>query len=72
MTEAQFHEFAESLKPVLQEDMVLFAMVDGEEVGFSLVLPNLPEAFQKSGGLRYPWQYVQPWWHVPRVRSASF
>jgi GNAT superfamily N-acetyltransferase len=71
-TEAQFREFAESLKPVLQEDMVLFAMVDGKEVGFSLALPNLAEAFAKSGGLRYPWNYLQLWWHAPRVRSASF
>ena len=71
-TEAQFHEFAESLKPVLQEDMILFAMVDGQEVGFSLALPNLAEAFAKSGGLRYPWHYLQLWWHTPRVRSASF
>ena len=72
MTEVQFREFAESLKPVLQEDMILFAMVDGVEVGFSLALPNLAEAFQKSGGLRYPWQYLQLWWHAPRVQSASF
>jgi GNAT superfamily N-acetyltransferase len=71
-TEAQFREFAESLKPVLQEDMILFAMVDGKEVGFSLALPNLAEAFAKSGGLRYPWNYLQLWWHAPRVKSASF
>ena len=72
MTEAQFREFAESLKPVLQEDMILFAMVDGQEVGFSLALPNLAEAFHRSGGLRYPWNYLQLWWHARRVKSASF
>jgi GNAT superfamily N-acetyltransferase len=72
MTEGQFREFAESLKPVLQEDMILFALVDGEEVGFSLALPNLAEALQKSGGLRYPWQYLQLWWHTTRIHSATF
>ncbi len=72
MTDAQFREFAESLKPVLQEDMILFGMVDGEEVGFSLALPNLAEAFHHSGGLRYPWNYLQFWWHARRIRSASF
>lgn len=71
-TDAQFREFAESLKPVLQEDMVLFAMVDGKEVGFSLALPNLAEAFAKAGGLRYPWNYLQLWWQAPRINSASF
>jgi GNAT superfamily N-acetyltransferase len=71
-TEAEFRELAESLKPVLQEDMVLFAMVDGKEVGFSLALPNLAEAFAKCGGLRYPWNYLQLWWHLPRIKSASF
>jgi GNAT superfamily N-acetyltransferase len=72
VTEAQFREFAQSLKPVLQEDMILFALVDGEEVGFSLALPNLAEAFHRSGGLRFPWNYLQLWWHAPRVQSASF
>lgn len=72
MTDAQFREFAESLKPVLQEDMILFGMVDDEEVGFSLALPNLAEAFHRSGGLRYPWNYLQLWLHARRVRSASF
>jgi GNAT superfamily N-acetyltransferase len=72
MAEAQFREFAKSLQPVLHEDMILFAMVDGEEVGFSLALPNLAEAFHRSGGLRFPWNYLQLWWHAPRVRSASF
>lgn len=72
MTEAQFRGFAESLKPVLQEDMILFAMVDGEEVGFALALPNLAEAFLHTGGLRYPWNYLQLWWRAPRVRSGSF
>jgi GNAT superfamily N-acetyltransferase len=71
-TEAQFREFAENLRPILKEDMVLFAMVDGVEVGFSLALPNLAEAFSKSGGLRYPWNYLQLWWYAPRVKSASF
>jgi GNAT superfamily N-acetyltransferase len=72
MTEAQFREFAQSLLPVLQEDMILFALVDGEEVGFSLALPNLAVAFHRSGGLRYPWNYLQLWWYAPRVHSASF
>ncbi len=71
-TEAQFREFAESLRPVLREDMVLFALVDGREVGFSLALPNLAEAFAKCNGLRYPWNYLQLWWYAPRVKSASF
>lgn len=38
-----------NLLPILHEDLVLFAMVDGREVGVTLVLQNLAEAFQRWG-----------------------
>jgi GNAT superfamily N-acetyltransferase len=72
VTEGEFRKYVEELRPVLDPEMVVFLLVDGQEVGFGLALPNLAEAFQRCGGLRYPWQYAQLWWAMRRVRSVSF
>ena len=72
MAEDELRRFAESLRPILAEDLVWFALVDGQEVGFSLAVPNVAEAFHRCGGLRYPWQYLQLAWAMRRIRSVSF
>lgn len=72
VTEEEFRRFVRELLPVLKEDLVLFALVDGKEVGFSLSLPNLAEAFHVCGGLRYPWQYLQLWWGTKHIKGVSY
>ena len=72
MGEDELRRFANSLKPILDEELIWFAMVDGREVGFSLAIPNAAEAFHRCGGLRYPWQYLQLAWALRRIRSVSF
>ncbi len=72
VAEDEFRRFVQELIPVLQEDMVLFALVDGREVGFSLALPNLAEAFKVCGGLRYPWQYPLLWLGMRRITGVSY
>jgi GNAT superfamily N-acetyltransferase len=53
-------------RDIIDPDLVLFAEVDGEAVGWFPGLPNLHEHFQRADGLRYPWNYVQLWWHMRR------
>jgi GNAT superfamily N-acetyltransferase len=72
VAEDEFRRFVHELTPVLHEDLVLFALADGKEVGFSLALPNLAEAFRACGGLRYPWQIVGLWWGRRRIRGVSY
>lgn len=72
MTEDELRRFADSLRPILVEDLIWFACVDGTEVGFSLAVPNAAEAFRRVGGLRYPWQYLHLAWAMRRIRSVSF
>jgi GNAT superfamily N-acetyltransferase len=57
------------LRPFLDiadPELVLFAEVDGETVGWFPGLPNLNEPFQHANGLRYPWDYLRLWWHMQR------
>jgi GNAT superfamily N-acetyltransferase len=72
VTEGEFRKYVQELLPVLDPEMVLFALVDGKEVGFALAIPNLAEAFQKSGGLRHPWDYGRLWWTTKHIKSVSF
>ncbi len=52
-----FRDFAD-------RDLILFADVGGETVGFLPGLPNYNEALIHANGLRYPWDYVKLWWHM--------
>jgi len=72
LTEGELSTFVEDLMPVLDEELALFALADGQEVGFALVIPNVAEAFGKSGGLRHPWNYAQLWWSSRHLKSVSF
>jgi GNAT superfamily N-acetyltransferase len=47
-------------------DLILFAEVDGEAVGWFPGIPNLNEALIHANGLRYPWDYARLWWAMRR------
>jgi GNAT superfamily N-acetyltransferase len=42
-------------------ELVLFAEVDGETVGWLPAVPNMNEWFIHANGLRYPWDYARLW-----------
>jgi GNAT superfamily N-acetyltransferase len=68
----EFRTQAESLKSILDPELVFIAEIEGRTVGFALGLPNIMEALLHANGLRYPWDYL----HLLRARrnihSASF
>jgi GNAT superfamily N-acetyltransferase len=47
-------------------DLILFAEVDGEAVGWFPGIANLNEALIHANGLRYPWDYLKLWWFMRR------
>ncbi len=53
-------------RDIVDPELVLFAEVDGETVGWLPGIPNLNEAFIHANGLRYPWDYVRLLWHMRR------
>jgi GNAT superfamily N-acetyltransferase len=61
-----FAAHAEALRAIMDPDLVIFGLVDGEPVGWALGLPNLNEAVQKANGLRYVWDYPRLWWYAHR------
>ncbi len=48
----------EPFKNIADPELILFAEIEGETVGFFPGIPNLNEAFIHTNGLRYPWNYL--------------
>lgn len=72
LTRDEWSRFVEALRPLLDEDLILFAEVGGEPVGWALALPDVNQAFMHAGGGRYPWHFAKLWWHSRRIKVASF
>ena len=60
----QLETFLEPLRKIADPELILFADVNGETVGFLPGLPNLNEALIHANGLRYPWDYLSLLWHM--------
>ncbi len=60
----------EPFKTIADPNLILFAVVDGETVGFLPGLPNLNEIFIDVNGLRYPWDYLKLLWLMKRRDPA--
>jgi GNAT superfamily N-acetyltransferase len=48
----------DKFRQIVDPDLVLFADVDGETVGWFPGIPNINEALIHANGLRYPWNYL--------------
>jgi GNAT superfamily N-acetyltransferase len=53
-----------SFRQIADPELILFAEVKGETVGWFPGVPNLNEAFQHANGLRYPWDYLKLAWYM--------
>jgi hypothetical protein len=59
------------LKPIVYEDLIRIAEVDGEPVAFMMTLPNLNERIAGFGGSLFPFNWAKLlWWlRAPKVRA---
>jgi GNAT superfamily N-acetyltransferase len=51
-------------------ELVLFAEVGGETVGWLPAVPNMNEWFIHANGLRYPWDYARLWLRMRRKTES--
>jgi len=72
LTEAETEAMATELKPILPDDFVQIAEVDGEPVGFIVLLPNINEALRGLNGRLFPFGWARLLWRlkVKGVRST--
>jgi GNAT superfamily N-acetyltransferase len=57
-------------RDIADPELVLFADVAGETVGWLPGIANLNEAFAHVNGLRYPWNYLALLWHMRRQTES--
>lgn len=57
-------------RQIADPELILFADVDGETVGWLPGIPNLNEVFIRVNGLRRPWDYAKLWWLMRRPTAS--
>jgi GNAT superfamily N-acetyltransferase len=71
LTPAEIAYAGKKLKPIVFEDLIRIAEVDGEPVAFMMTLPDMNEALKGMGGRLFPfgWAKLLWWLRAPKVRT---
>jgi hypothetical protein len=59
------------LRPIVYEDLIRIAEVDGEPVAFMLVLPDLNEFTREFGGRLFPFNWLKLLWNLKNPRTRT-
>jgi GNAT superfamily N-acetyltransferase len=71
LTEPEIRDVGVKLKPIVFNDLIRIAELDGRPVAFMITLPDLNEAIKPLGGrlLPFGWARLLLWLRRPRVRT---
>ncbi len=71
ITDSEIAHVGKKLKPIVYEDLIRIAEVDGEPVAFMMTLPDLNEKLKGYGGSLFPFNWTKLlWWlRAPKVRT---
>lgn len=71
LTDHEIAHVGKKLKPIVFEDLIRIAEVDGEPVAFMIVLPDINEKLAGFGGALFPFNWARLlWWlRKPQVRT---
>ncbi|MXO65041.1 N-acetyltransferase [Altericroceibacterium endophyticum] len=70
-TETEKAHIGKKLKPLVREDLIMIAELDGDPVAFMITLPNANEPIARIGGklLPFGWLKMLRWLRNPQVRT---
>ncbi|GGE78517.1 N-acetyltransferase [Sphingomonas prati] len=71
LTDAEIAYAGKKLKPVVFEDLIMIAEVEGEPVAFMMTLPDLNELTADLNGRLFPFNFAKLLWRLrkPKVRT---
>ena len=71
LTDPEVEEVGRKLKPIVFEDLIYIAEVEGEPVAFMITLPDLNEAIRPLKGALFPfgWAKLLLWLRRPKART---
>jgi hypothetical protein len=72
LTEAEIAYAGKKLKPIIYNELVRIAEIDGEPVAFMITLPDINELIKDLNGELFPFGFVKLLWRLrnPRVKRA--
>ncbi|MDY6875719.1 MAG: N-acetyltransferase [Chloroflexota bacterium] len=71
MGEQEFIRFTEELRQVIDPDLVFFAEIDGQPIGFSATIPDINQALKGVNGHLFPLGWLRLWWRMRHTDAAS-
>ena len=72
MSRAQFRRLADGIHPFLDPDLVLFAEVDGQPIGFCVSVPDFNRVLIHLNGRLFPLGWFKLWWYQRRIDVITF
>ena len=70
-TDAEMDHLAKQLKPVVVPDLVVFAEMKGELIGFAITLPDFNQALKHNpSGRLFPFGLLKILWHKRKISRA--
>lgn len=68
LTAAEIAYVSKKLKPIIYEDLVTIAYVEGEPVAFMITLPDLNEFLRDLNGSLYPFGFIKLLWRMRKPK----
>lgn len=59
LTDSEMDFIADSLRPIVDKDLVYFAMYEGKPIGFSLAIPDMNQVIIKMKGKLFPFGFLK-------------
>ncbi|BBD98469.1 N-acetyltransferase [Sphingobium amiense] len=71
ITDEEVAHTGKKLKPIVFEDLIMIAELDGEPVAFMMTLPDLNEALKPLNGSLFPFRWIKllSWLRKPQCRT---
>ena len=71
MDEREFTSFTDELRKVVDPELILFAEIDGQLVGFAAAIPDVNQVLKDVNGRLFPLGWLRLWWGMRRIDVAS-
>jgi GNAT superfamily N-acetyltransferase len=69
LTEAEINYAGKKLKPIIFNELVRIAEVDGEPVAFMLTIPDINELIKDLNGELFPFNWIKLLWRLRKPRA---
>jgi hypothetical protein len=70
LTEAEIKYAGKKLKPIIFNELVRVAELDGEPVAFMLTIPDINELIKDLNGELFPFNFIKLLWRLRKPRAA--